>query len=428
VSQQEWRPAKPKSLRDHPTSVPHSKAATLAVRSAPAAPPVYRPNHQPKVLQRKLPPGQPVIEPSARPVYCPQPTPKVLHSKIHCRQSTGDGTVAPAIPEARTGPWRTTVQRNLNRAKEAGPPRRIVPPRASHPVCGKILQPKRAGAIQTDKTATAPLRGAQGRAGRIATAPVSPRQWKSIQRMETTTTPMETSQSTDLLIQDHRIVQMDDSLKGSVAKEMEQWVQYCDSNSESVTSRFKELKDVKWAPNYYSNPDVKQKEEYKRAKQRNSDLSGARGEATNIKSGLTSGNKSYLLAYSRNELQGVLEFRDGLSSVYVSNIVVNPKNIVSENPVRNTLKALLQAVARINQTHKPIKLYPLSTRVKKIYDHWGFLMTDSSTGEAMQRPTLARDDHRWAKSKDRSQEYQNWKSLNGNMTMSKESQLEFVKQ
>jgi hypothetical protein len=287
------------------------------------------------------------------------------------------------------------------------------------------LQPKQAGATQTNKTGTAPLRGTQGSAARIAQSLVSPQQWKSIQLMETTATPMETSQSTDFLMQGHQVLRINDSLKPSVEKEVEQWIKYCELNIASVTSKFEALKQVKAAPNYYSNPDVKQKEEYKRAKQRDSDLRGARGEAINIRQGLQGGSLNYLLAYFGKELEGVLEFQD-TSSMFVSNIAVNPKNILSEYPVRNTLKALLQAVARINPNDRPITLGPLSTRVKKIYDHWGFRMMDT-TGQATQRPAIARDDHKWAKSEDRPDEYKKWKSLKGNMTMSKESQLEFAK-
>lgn len=89
-------------------------------RASPAAPPAYRPQPTPKVLQRKTPvvaqrPSPlPDRQPSPPPVYCPQPTPKVLQTKK-------------AI---------------AHRSPEAAPPRRPAAPPVYRPEQMRLLQPK----------------------------------------------------------------------------------------------------------------------------------------------------------------------------------------------------------------------------------------------------------------------------------------------
>jgi hypothetical protein len=80
-------------LRQVPTSrrktniVQLKPNATLPTRRVPQAPPVYRPQPVPRVLQKKMSvPGQTIDRsirtPLAPPVYCPQTTPRVLQRKI----------------------------------------------------------------------------------------------------------------------------------------------------------------------------------------------------------------------------------------------------------------------------------------------------------------------------------------------------------
>jgi len=70
-----------------PPPVQPKVATVLQKRKPPVAPPVYRPQPQPKVLQRKVatarqsPPTQSKPAPVAPPVYRPQPTPAVLQKK-----------------------------------------------------------------------------------------------------------------------------------------------------------------------------------------------------------------------------------------------------------------------------------------------------------------------------------------------------------
>jgi hypothetical protein len=128
--------ANQKSIRNSPRLQPpglvQQKAAISPVRTHPTAPPVYRPQPLPKVLQRKaaLPtppsPVQTQRTPIAPPVYRPQPLPRVLQRQVAGNQRA-----------------------QINQLH----PQPVVAPPANHrPTPGKIVQPKAAMAAEARKS------------------------------------------------------------------------------------------------------------------------------------------------------------------------------------------------------------------------------------------------------------------------------------
>jgi len=96
-------------IRPRGPNVLQPKAAAPQVRQTPTAPPVYRPQPAPRVLQAKMPAThhpakQPQRAPAAPPVYRPQPAPKVLQAKTAgVRQQTAYNPPRPAAsPACRT--------------------------------------------------------------------------------------------------------------------------------------------------------------------------------------------------------------------------------------------------------------------------------------------------------------------------------------
>ena len=99
------------------------KAAPSSVRKPPAAPPIYRPQATPKVLQRTSAIRQPSHNnsgaqasrtPTAPPAYRPQPTPKVLQKNRLCPSNPSPSAPLTELVHrlARTG----LIQRRLLRS------------------------------------------------------------------------------------------------------------------------------------------------------------------------------------------------------------------------------------------------------------------------------------------------------------------------
>ncbi|MDT4898056.1 MAG: hypothetical protein QOH25_3133 [Acidobacteriota bacterium] len=121
-----------------PSRFPQSKASSSSVqqmRKQPGAPPVYRPQPTPQVLQRKAVGRQSAVgqikpAPAAPPVYRPQPTPKVLQRKVTQGQS---GTAYGKINEKHP----------------------VTPPVYRPQPVPKVLQTKVVGSIQPKPTSVA---------------------------------------------------------------------------------------------------------------------------------------------------------------------------------------------------------------------------------------------------------------------------------
>ena len=116
-----------------------------------AAPPVYRPQPVPKVLQTKTaashhPVSQPKQAPAAPPVYRPQPVPKVLQTK--------SATVQPSV-QARRQPVAPPVYRP--EAKKLVQPKAISPLRKA-PVAPPVYRPEQQRVSQPKMAAAAPER------------------------------------------------------------------------------------------------------------------------------------------------------------------------------------------------------------------------------------------------------------------------------
>lgn len=135
------KPAKPQALSQI-RSVSTSAAQKL---SQPVAPPVYRPQPTPKVLQKKTVENhrfentQTRPRPVAPPVYSPQPTPKVLQTKKSPFQSVNQTT--------HDQQSRTTVQ--LKSARPVGSTRlSSQPARESAHKGGQVIQPMLLGSCR----------------------------------------------------------------------------------------------------------------------------------------------------------------------------------------------------------------------------------------------------------------------------------------
>lgn len=149
---QQYRPGQ------HPTqprgqNVAQPKAAAPQVRPAPAAPPAYRPQPAPKVLQTKTATVQGPADakgraPAAPPVYRPQPVPKVLQRKTVGSQPPHDARPAhnPAAPPAYHPQPPPKVLQPKSAPERKPPvvatPRTPTAPPAYVPGVKKVLQPK----------------------------------------------------------------------------------------------------------------------------------------------------------------------------------------------------------------------------------------------------------------------------------------------
>lgn len=147
--------------RAHSLQVAQPKIATgQQIRKQPVAPPVYRPQSIPKVLQRKAAVIQSPVEQakhgSAAPTpYCPQPTPKVLQTKTvgsPQAQIAQPGRKPVAPPVYRPQPVPKVLQRKTAASRQpqgAQSSHKLVAPPAYRPqVVPKVLQLKMPNARQ----------------------------------------------------------------------------------------------------------------------------------------------------------------------------------------------------------------------------------------------------------------------------------------
>jgi hypothetical protein len=156
-----------------------SSSSIQQMRKQPVAPPVYRPQPTPQVLQRKVAAGQPIAgqakpTPAAPPVYRPH-IPKVLQRKIDTKQYPGGDHTSPTLqapPVYRPQPVPKVLQ-----LKKAG----IQPPLAdqatSHPLSPPVYNPRRNIIVQPKMSAAQPqkmLAGAPLRSQQTASRPLHP--------------------------------------------------------------------------------------------------------------------------------------------------------------------------------------------------------------------------------------------------------------
>ncbi len=168
---------------------PKKESATQA-KARTTAPPVYRPQPVPKVLQAKTPNGQPARSPAAPPIYRPQPVPKVLQPKAANAFQTGAGQTPrrPAAPPVYRPEAKKIVQPKMaapSRKPPAAPPvykpeaKKIVQPKmgvATHPRPKPFAAPTPCAAPHAHGSACrhTPAQGARGNAGTGLPKPTAP--------------------------------------------------------------------------------------------------------------------------------------------------------------------------------------------------------------------------------------------------------------
>jgi hypothetical protein len=155
-----------------PSRFPQVKTASSTVqqiRKQPVAPPVYRPQPAPQVLQRKAvvkqsPAGQ--AHPVAPPVYRPQPVPQVLQLKTAHNpqpQAKQSQPVAPAV--YRPQPLPKVLQTKKNAVDRSASPSR------SAPVAPPVYRPQPLPQVLQRKSAVAPLNQPSNQPKRPPAAP-----------------------------------------------------------------------------------------------------------------------------------------------------------------------------------------------------------------------------------------------------------------
>jgi hypothetical protein len=160
-----------------PSRFPQVKTSFSTVqqmRKQPVAPPVYRPQPTPQVLQRKAvvkqsPAGQ--ATPVAPPVYRPQPVPKVLQLKTAHNpqpQAKQGQPVAPAV--YRPQPLPKVLQTKKNAVD------RSASPSSRAPVAPPVYRPQPLPQVLQRKSAVAPLNQPSNQSKRSPVAPAVYRQ------------------------------------------------------------------------------------------------------------------------------------------------------------------------------------------------------------------------------------------------------------
>jgi 5-methylcytosine-specific restriction endonuclease McrA len=190
---------------------PKMASTTQFKAGAAAAPPVYRPQPVPKVLQAKTkdaprPAGQPSRAPAAPAVYRPQPVPKVLQPKMSPAAQTGAGQTprspaAPAVyrPEAKKIVQPKMASAASSRKAPAAPPvykpeaKKIVQPKmgvATHQRPGPFAAPAGCAAPHAHGSACrhTPAQGARGLAGSMLQRPAAPTPPRALQAKQLTPT------------------------------------------------------------------------------------------------------------------------------------------------------------------------------------------------------------------------------------------------
>jgi len=156
------QPARPKAQ-----IVQQKKAATLQMKRPAAAPPVYRPQPVPRVLQKKSanvpqsPQGQVGPKPVAPPVYKPQPTPKCLQMKRTQAPVRASGkNNAAGGPKVQASHSAGLIQRQTAQSNNGA--RQVAFPRAATTAAGgAVIQRAMGGFVMNvmEQTDTTPVSG-----------------------------------------------------------------------------------------------------------------------------------------------------------------------------------------------------------------------------------------------------------------------------
>lgn len=153
LSRTQGRPGQPsRQTQTRKSGVVQPKMMVASqVRQPPAAPPVYRPQPVPKVLQTKMPVSHPTVNhskqtPAPPPVYRPHPVPHVLQRKTVTGGQPPQAVKSPRQPVAppvdRPEP-KKILQPKMIAAAQA-PKRPTPPPVYRQPLTSKVLQAKSA--------------------------------------------------------------------------------------------------------------------------------------------------------------------------------------------------------------------------------------------------------------------------------------------
>lgn len=133
-----------KPTRQQPPLISARKTASMSpvqqTRTKPVAPPVYRPEPTPKVLQPKGATTQAKKAPPALPGYSPQPAPKVLQRKTAPVERPPAAT--PVKPPQHTATVLETKKAGCPRPRVGEPSRRHVPTPVYHTAPKRVAQPK----------------------------------------------------------------------------------------------------------------------------------------------------------------------------------------------------------------------------------------------------------------------------------------------
>ncbi|MFD2937299.1 hypothetical protein [Spirosoma flavum] len=200
---------------------------------------------------------------------------------------------------------------------------------------------------------------------------------------------------------EHQITELTADDRDEVIASLKDWLAYARAKEKDHSKAYWALKSqkddsIETDPEaYYNETSVGGlRSTIKKQHELDSDFSGAASEIKKILEALESLSESfYLVARKNGQVQGLLE-KVGKEDGYISNIAINPDNIQpreGKESVKNTLKDLLKSCMALNleTEKKPITLYALSDRVKKIYDHYGFRVTNYKK-EELERPTVER--------------------------------------
>lgn len=240
----------------------------------------------------------------------------------------------------------------------------------------------------------------------------------------------------------HTIEKVDKENWDKLRGQLNSWLVKVQAMKETYnTSSAKQSTDEKKAlgASYYDEKHADFRKRHKLHKQICSDVEGAENEIKSLIACIDNARDHQLfVAKKDDEIQGILEADLNFSFPSISNIAINPSNIRLETDTapraKNTLRDLLQAAISHNLKNggKELTLFALSTRVKKIYAHYGFLVDTSKKKNALvARPEVERDAKGWrtydgvleTKGIKESSEWH----TNDTMAMTKEKQNAFIK-
>lgn len=215
--------------------------------------------------------------------------------------------------------------------------------------------------------------------------------------------------------------------------QLKEWLEYVDTVLEDNKTDWEQSKRERAQisdHDYYNGEQDSFRAAHKNKQRLLSDCQGAKDEIESILKDIESGReKQYLIAMKDGQFQGILQ-TNGSERTVISNIAVNPANIYprdGERAVKNTLRDLLQPVISTNlKNDTEVELYALSSRVKKIYDHYGFLVDGHR-----KRPNVSRNENGWrtTSGKDRTDQIKGTNSWfkSDKMSMNRANQEEFIR-